>query len=592
MFPTGSTSLSASYDVTEEWLTTTVIDLQPTPIPTPEQLGMGSSHISPTPTPEQLTTEFLQATPTPGQLNVRSSDISATVARSSQEGPSATVLHRQDIVASSLDITISPTIDTVNIDVTSIVPSETDEISTMTMFTFEVDRQFQSFISEPTPVVAMTTVEMEPTPTMSSTISLDDVALMSTIGTFEPSSSARDSGIALQRTPLISESTIILDPDMITPTSSRISPTPTSSILSSTSVPTPETTSGMTTLFVTEILENTTLETSTTPATTSVVNDSVSLTTFTPAPEETTKELQTTTENKTNFVSLGTTSILNATTEEATARMTTLSLTNHSTTMINLIPVNLILTLDGDCQPILAKKEDFKVQLIKTLADYLAVETNKITVNKVQCGSVISDVTVLDNANYTISAKIEKGNFTVKFDNKTLTAKGVVFVNGPFATTTPVEGIDVTTDDDGGILFIKQQMLIYYIIGGVVGLLLVIVVIVLMHHCVNRKCQSHARSFNPNDGPVVKLSDFNMAHTFIPRPRSVYSEGYGSDGKYLTYGSGFNSSHSSAYYSSEDDLNRQCEQEIPTETIERFSNEFGHSVPEWNLPRIEGGYNR
>ncbi|XP_072039973.1 uncharacterized protein [Amphiura filiformis] len=578
---TTSSLATEEYETAEEW-TTILVDLQPTPVPTPQELATGSSHITPTPTPPQLTIDYSQITPTPLEMqSVQPTPspeqlISASVSSTVLYTPKATMMPSQrtptpSITPSPSAPSVTPSVN-VDFDVTTIIPTEMQTIDVSLTVSMEEE---EAYSSELTPLASMVTVTMEPTPSMSmvtDTSAADETILLSTY-LLSPSATAVDeASVSL----LISASSVMQE--VISPTKHVTPPMQTSIVGFTTPSGTFETMPDVTTMSLIDITEQTT------PESGGTVTVPINETNFTTSntPERTTFRLQT------NSSQVASTGMPDVTTENSSG-VTTVFQTQQPSSEVNQIAVDLTITFDGDCQPVLAKEQDFKDNLISTLTESLTIETDKLKVNQVKCGSVVTDITLIDNNNhdvsYDLSAEIERGNFTILFEGRLLTAKHILFKNGPLAETTPTSGID-NGDDNNGIFFKEQQMLIYYLIGSVLGVILVIVAIVLMHHCVHRKCQTHAQSFNVNDGPVVKLSEFNMAHTYIPRPRSIYSENFGADGRYSMYG--FNSSHSSAYYSSDDDLSKQCEEIPETETIRRFSNEFGHSVPQWDLPRLEG----
>ena len=543
---------------------------------------MNSDFITPTPTPPQLTMGYSQVSPTPLEmqsvLTKHTSEQfltdSSTVLYTSMGVDATTIIPTQSAPMSTPSLSASlasatPSPNTVDIEMTTITPSQMQTIDVS--LTVSIKEELES-----TSLVPMATVTMEPTPSMSSSmiagsLSSLDAEMLSTY-ILSPSASVADE-VSLSL--LTSETSLIIE-ETISPTEHLTSPMATSSVDLTTPVGTSGTSPDVTIMPLISITEQTTLESEVT-----LSRNDTNITTV--MPRGTTLDTRTTTSQVTD------TKKPDVTTGKPSG-YTTVSQTQQPSSEDNEIAVDLTITFDGDCKPVLQKEQDFKLNLISTFSELLMIDDDKIKVNDVKCGSVITDMTLYDGNDYDTSsdllAEIENGNLTIVFDGRLLTAERISFKNGPLAEPNPTSGID-DDDDNGGTIFKKQQMLIYYLMGAVLGVVLVIVTIILMHHCVHRKCQTQ-QSFNISaDGPVVKLSDFNMAHTYIPRPRSIYSENFhGADGKYSIYG--FNSAHSSAYYSSDDDISKQCEEIPEAETVRRFSNEFGHSVPQWDLPRLEG----
>ncbi|XP_071489068.1 uncharacterized protein [Diadema antillarum] len=164
----------------------------------------------------------------------------------------------------------------------------------------------------------------------------------------------------------------------------------------------------------------------------------------------------------------------------------------------------------------------------------------------------------------------------------------------------PSSGAPPVTDDDGsGLPFEHQQRLIYIVIGVVVGFVVLLALIVVVHHAMRKMCKKSTRSFDIRDEPCIKLTDFNMAHTCIPRPRSIYSS-IGADGKFYRYDDKERGGHppasptSSFMYANSEEIKEHYHEVIDpaghgSVTPDTPDNrDFGRSgLPDWNLPLID-----
>ena len=612
---------------TTEWITSSIDILEPTPIPTSEQIAVTATS---SPSYEALASLSSSSS----VLNVAPDNLQSSVQPSMADGRSS----------SSESFMLSSTMEaTTTIDIPLISPSASLEV--ILSSTVGPDEHVQSDVSLSEFTTASVYSNISPellqsTPTLTTnsethsySINPDSTVLLSSVmvATMELSPSATiaasEETIAtispsLSMTPVMMSTVTVVDLEMITPTSRLDVPMETPLVNYTTTIPIPtsggEGTTGMVT--VTEIVteEFSTAETTTVPE---LMNDTITNpVTHTPMTtnssvvhvnESVPVTMVTTTSQPST---IGRTSSRPPTTRNPYIPNSTLTsmpyATNNSivqTTQVGTPPVKptskpqdyrtvgLTIILQGDCNRVSSSEGTFKNALINQLSDFVDINASRITVGKVTCGSIEVELRVIDNANYDVSEALliglDEENLTIFFEGEPFPAKSIIFKNGPFALSTP-------SPDDTGVPFMKQQMFFYYLIGGLVGLILVIAVVILMHHCVHRKCQSHAhQTFNINEGPVVKLTEFNMAHTYIPRPRSIYGDSMygdsslGADGKYSMYGSMPRAGTLSTYCAEDDRVNKERAQSSPLERdlqLRRFSNEFGRSVPEWNLPQLEG----
>lgn len=225
--------------------------------------------------------------------------------------------------------------------------------------------------------------------------------------------------------------------------------------------------------------------------------------------------------------------------------------TNATTSEDNTVPggfypVRCTMIFGGDCRQVLAEKDAFITNFIESISSLMSLEYSRISVNNVDCGSVVVDFTLKDTVEFDFAEDLygymDTGNISVPFDNQNLIAETIVFHNGPYAPTTPSGGVGphpsdtppVSDGDGGGLNFEQQQRLIYILIGVVVGVVVLLAIVLVVHHVMRKTCSKTTQSFDLQDEPCIKLTDFNMAHTCIPRPRSIYNS-IGADGRFFRY---------------------------------------------------------
>ncbi|XP_054755589.2 uncharacterized protein LOC129261555 [Lytechinus pictus] len=289
-------------------------------------------------------------------------------------------------------------------------------------------------------------------------------------------------------------------------------------------------------------------------------------------------------------------------TESASTEATT---DGNKTTPGVYYPVKCTIKLDGDCHQVKAKEDAFKSNFIESISSLMSLDRSRISVNSVKCGSVVVDFTLQDTADFAFAEDLygymDSTGITVRFDNQTLTAETIDFHDGPYAPTTlkPSEAPPVSDDDEGGLTFEQQQRLIYILIGVVVGFVILLAIILVVHHVVRRTCSKSQQSFDLQDEPCIKLTDFNMAHTCIPRPRSIYSS-IGADGRFFRYDNREDNSYppaspTSFIYADSRDIKEHYHEVIdpddhdPSTADMQNQKDFGRSgLPEWNLPVVDG----
>ncbi|XP_038056331.1 mucin-1-like [Patiria miniata] len=258
-----------------------------------------------------------------------------------------------------------------------------------------------------------------------------------------------------------------------------------------------------------------------------------------------------------------------------------------------LTPVQCTMTLNGDCNHIKKQEQLFQEEFAKFIADLLKMDVSRLTVQEIRCGSIIVDFTIQDTEEEALAEDLMimagESDLEFVFDNQNFTVTNAV-ISTPKPTKKPPDG-------KGGLTFIEQQRLIYIVIGSAAGVVILISIILVIHHRARKSCSTHAQSFDIHDEPHIKLSDFNMAHTYIPRPRSIYGSRLGADGVYHA-NSGNGSLHRGGpksptpYVYADDEAIREHYHEVVTrEPNTRMSQDFGRSgVPELNLPKLEGVY--
>ncbi|XP_041453515.1 flocculation protein FLO11-like [Lytechinus variegatus] len=289
-------------------------------------------------------------------------------------------------------------------------------------------------------------------------------------------------------------------------------------------------------------------------------------------------------------------------TESASTEATT---DGNKTTLGVYYPVRCTIKLGGDCRQVKAKEDAFKSNFIESISSLMSLDHSRISVNSVKCGSVVVDFTLQDTADFAFAEDLygymDSTDITVPFENQTLTAETIEFHDGPYAPTTPKpsEAPPVSDDDEGGLTFEQQQRLIYILIGVVVGFVILLAIILVVHHVVRRTCSKSQQSFDLQDEPCIKLTDFNMAHTCIPRPRSIYSS-IGADGRFFRYDNREDNTYppaspTSFIYADSRDIKEHYHEVIdpddqdPSTSDMQNQKDFGRSgLPEWNLPLVDG----
>ena len=278
-----------------------------------------------------------------------------------------------------------------------------------------------------------------------------------------------------------------------------------------------------------------------------------------------------------------------------TERNTTESITSPPA----LIPVKCIMILDGDCNYVKGKERLFKEVFAKFVSDILEMDIDRLSIQDVRCGSVVVDFTIQDtsekNLAEDLTVKVHVSQMVFQFDSQNFTAESVAIINSPNPTKKP------SKTEKSGLTFEEEQLLIYIVIGSAMGIVIMLSLILLIHHRIRKSCSTHAQSFDIQEEPHIKLSDFNMAHTYIPRPRSIYGSRLdtGAEGTYHGNNGSGNVHHAglqrpTPYIHADDEAIKDHYHEVvdnrePVLQTARMSQDFGRSaVPEMNLPRLEG----
>ncbi|KAJ8028429.1 hypothetical protein HOLleu_30650 [Holothuria leucospilota] len=257
----------------------------------------------------------------------------------------------------------------------------------------------------------------------------------------------------------------------------------------------------------------------------------------------------------------------------------------------------VVLTLSGNCSKVLQNEEDrekFMKEVKNALVKHFKFLTEEhVVMRDVTCGSILVEF------NVEMSEK-DKADFDVDMrDNFAFTYKGhvlqVVKTNIEVYvedTTSPVMKDDGDTEDSLSF----QETLIFIVIGSVGGAFVLLSLFLVCQYLVQKLMRANKKSFSPTDEPCIKLSEFNMAHTYIPRPQSIYSATTRSS--FLPYesmeqGFGYSSASPTPYVYADGDQIREHYQEVVdkdqavTPTTKNI-NDFGKSgIPSWDLPVLE-----
>ncbi|XP_033632115.1 uncharacterized protein LOC117293784 [Asterias rubens] len=262
-------------------------------------------------------------------------------------------------------------------------------------------------------------------------------------------------------------------------------------------------------------------------------------------------------------------------------------------------PVKLIMILDGECSHVKGQELLFGLAFNKFIAALLEIDVGRISVQKIRCGSVVVDFTVEETSEETLGDKlthmVDDNEYGFQFDNQNFTVNSAAVINVPNQTTKPPR------TGRNGLTFEEEQLLIYIVIGSAMGIVILLSLILLVHHRIRKSCSRHAQSFDIQEEPHIKLSDFNMAHTYIPRPRSIYGSrlNNGAEGTYHTsngngtsdHHTGMQNPHYADAEAARDHYHEVVDDRAPAMQTTRLSQDFGRSaVPEMNLPRLEGVY--
>ncbi|XP_072171130.1 uncharacterized protein [Diadema setosum] len=266
------------------------------------------------------------------------------------------------------------------------------------------------------------------------------------------------------------------------------------------------------------------------------------------------------------------------------------------------------MVLSGNCSVIVVNKLDFIERFKTSISSHISMNSSRITVTEVSCDPMEVNFTLHDMAESDLAEVRNRltnnyRTFRLDISGQVFTAESVAFHSEPYAdvpTRPPSSRTPPDTDDDGnGLPFEHQQRLIYIVIGVVVGFVVLLALIVVVHHAMRKMCKKSTRSFDIRDEPCIKLTDFNMAHTCIPRPRSIYSS-TGADGKFYRYDDKERGGHppasptSSFMYANSEEIKEHYHEVIDpaghgSVTPHTPDNrDFGRSgLPDWNLPLID-----
>ncbi|XP_022084975.1 uncharacterized protein LOC110976199 [Acanthaster planci] len=280
-----------------------------------------------------------------------------------------------------------------------------------------------------------------------------------------------------------------------------------------------------------------------------------------------------------------------AATTQGTDLTTWTSTVEVHTSPPRFILVKCTVTLNGDCNEAKEQEQLFREAFAQFIAGTLEMDVGRLIVEEVRCGSVVVDFTIQDAKDGSLAQ-----NLTIMVDEGDL---GFTFQNQSFMATyagiRPPKPTKKAPDDKGGLSFAEQERLIYIMIGSAVGAVVLISLILVVHHHVRRSCRTHTQSFDIQEEPHIKLSDFNMAHTYIPRPRSIYGSRPQTDSTYHANGDsgslhrGVPHSPTPYVYADDQAIRRHYREVVDRDANIRMSQDFGRSgVPDLNLPKLEG----
>ncbi|XP_070554181.1 uncharacterized protein [Ptychodera flava] len=268
--------------------------------------------------------------------------------------------------------------------------------------------------------------------------------------------------------------------------------------------------------------------------------------------------------------------------------------------------------LDGDCSKAMDNQRNFSQQFVKQLAKYFTVDKDKFEVEKVSCGSTIVDFTADISSNPNISMQLENmvedGSFVFYYGGENFTMVDILTVTEN--PTPPVTDEPPTTpkakSTKHGLTYDQQQFIIYVCLATVCGIAIIIAVAFCIQKYSKQCCRSRKKTFElvPEEH-FVKLSDFNMAHTTIPRPKSIYEHNLDSNGKFKPYTNEEEEEHAADGNNgvAEHSCSVFTQTEGSLETVHipqvmgsgqlspdtKASQEFArNSVPVWDLPKLEG----
>lgn len=256
----------------------------------------------------------------------------------------------------------------------------------------------------------------------------------------------------------------------------------------------------------------------------------------------------------------------------------------------------MIVTMTGDCKIVLQDKNDFVDKFKKNLIDSFEYLSDKdVIMLDARCGSVVIEMMILlpRSEENSFCDAMEKGfNFT--YNSSVLLVKKLVVKGEPEVDPTLVsDGVVPNDTSDPGEI---QQLLIFIVIGSVGGAFVLLSFFLLCQFLAQKLVKASKKSYRPSDEPCIKLADFNMAHTYIPRPQSIYSATTRSS--FLPYesmdqGYHFSITSPTPYVYADGDQIREHYQEVverePVTPTSKAVNDFGRSgIPSWDLPVLEG----